>query len=212
MDLGNLYNRELKRLEDDTVAQIERYQEFYNANLDDPTYISMCGAQGLSTAQFLNKLIVSERKFLARRIQKLKQDHNLSAGHSHTWIGINPDPSNSDLESLASRTAELVSKYKMFAEYAYSVEQHTYNGIRPHVHMLIHDTPKRHRVRETISKHFDISQNFVETQTFRRNYMYDEHIAYIKGYKKEEKQAYIQADKIDREQLGIADYYTNILS
>lgn len=212
MDLGNLYTRELKRLEDDTVAQIARYQEFYNSYVDDPKYIEMCQGQGYTTAEFLNKLIASERRFLARRIQKLKEDHQLSAGHCHTWIGINPDPSNTDLASLATRTAELVSKYKMFAEYSYSVEQNTSNGVRPHVHMLIHATPKPHRVRETIAKHFNIPGNFVDTQVFKKNFMYKEHMAYIQGHKKEEKEQYVEHDKIDRENLGIADYYTNILS
>lgn len=208
MDLGNLYSREIRLIEQDTIDQIARYDDWYDAYFEDAAFLRAISP--LTAEEHRDKCVEVERTYCANRIAKLRKAHSTASGQDHTWIGINPDPSHCTMESLAASMSELVTKYKMFSQYLYCVEQHTENGIRPHIHMLIHDTPKPHRVRDTLAKHFNTTTNFIQTQVFKNGKMYKEHVDYIQGLKRDTKQSYVEQDKNKRHIINILDYYTNL--
>ncbi len=66
---------------------------------------------------------------------------------NHLWIGINPPPDTISLESLHKKLITILSKYKWIEpdKYLATLEAHTDNGFRPHIHLMIisHEKPNR---------------------------------------------------------------------
>lgn len=148
-DYGNLYNREARRLEEDSIEFMDAMKQWV-----DMCYFDF--QKDENPKQLLDRLFARERQHLSTKLSELKAAYS-HAGKEHTWICINPDPKNTTLESLAESMEKLVSKHKMFETYLYCIEQNVGNAeLRPHVHMMIEHTigvrrPKPHRIREIIS-------------------------------------------------------------
>jgi len=158
----------------------------------------------------------NEFKWIVLKCEQLKLKHFGARDKDHIWIGINP-PVDFEKYSLVKLQKLMQSffknhKYTMLSDYAvYCVEQHTDNGVRPHIHfMAVGSYPtktKPNRWIEHLSKHFKIEPNFIELKIYKKNYLLEEHKDYIKGIKRETKQDHVAEDHSEREFLGLSHFY-----
>jgi len=199
MDFGNLYNREVKALEDDVVFRKEKMK------LDWPN-----GMKAFDETQndiSLTELLELEDKYFSSQLQKIRDRFLTLEGESHYWVGINPKPGTISLAKLYSKMRECAGKYKFFSHgHLYCLEQHTKHGLRPHIHLMLTTNTKPHRIIDTLAKHFNLEKNFIECQKHKHGLMFEEHIKYIKGDKREEKQDDVKKDTADLEEFGIPKY------
>jgi len=105
---------------------------------------------------------------------------------------------------------EVVRKFKfMQSGYLYCLEQHTSTGVRPHVHLMLSCSAKPHRVIDTLAKYFKIPKNFIDLKRYSNNVLFDEHVKYIQGHKKLEKQEFVALDIKELESLQLQKFYGN---
>jgi len=108
---------------------------------------------------------------------------------------------------------KLVKKNKFFQSgYLYCLENFTSGGERPHVHLMLTNTTKPHRIIETLAKYFKLEPNFIDLKKYKHDILFNEHIKYIVGNKKEEKSGYVEKDKELLEDLGIPKYLGNLIN
>ncbi len=119
------------------------------------------------------------------------------------WIGINPPIGKYTIEKLFK---ECKLPYE---HYIFCVEQHTANGIRPHIHALAEVNKDTRPSREIpkLAKIFDVSLNVIEYKISKHPVVNDARRAYILGNKSKEKQENVLKDKLTRTALNIPDYY-----
>ena len=148
------------------------------------------------------------------RINKLQKKFEEIGGKTHLWVGINPPPDKYTMKQLYDKMIDITEnpKIKFFRDkYIWNVEQHTQNGIRPHIHLMLTDASVRpSRVIETLAKSFGVAKNSIECKRHFNGIMYNEHIDYIKGNKTEEKQEDVGKDIAIRMDLEIKDYIGEI--
>jgi len=72
------------------------------------------------------------------------------------------------------------------------VELHTEKGKHPHFHIISYKKRKRINLIRDISNRFSIDKNFIDVKTHAK--LYDKHIDYINGVKKEKKKDYVDQD------------------
>lgn len=205
MDFGNLQSREIRKLEDDTLATIEKWKEHF------PTGLPSCGPtrldSGFSPSVSLEQILENEHKYYVFKLQQIYERYRIQEGEQHYWVGINPPIDSISLDKLYAKMEVCVSKYKFFTHgYLYCLEQHTKGGVRPHIHLMLLTNTKPHRIIETLAKHFGIAQNFIQCKKYKHGLMYHEHIKYIHGDKKEEKLVDVENDRQILEELNIPKY------
>jgi len=210
MDMGNLFKREIRQLEDEVMKQKQIYRDrFPNGILEVKAYEGFSGIDAIPLEQILE----TEDKFFAIALSKLKARYEKLEGKTHYWIGINPPPDSLTMLELYEKMEKLVKKNKFFQEgYIYCLENYTKAGERPHVHMMLTTKTKPHRIIETLAEYFDIKRNFIDLTKYRHDILFNQHVKYIKGDKIEEKAAYVLKDKELLEDLGIPKYLGNLFN
>lgn len=194
-DIAQLYNTEKRQILNEridakkqSIEQMNRYMIMQQEEID----------------RFATKC--DELMYLA--IARLKNKYYGTSEDNHTWIGI--DPSGTTLETLWEKTKNLGGRYcfTISDNMAFSVEQNTKNGIRPHVHMMIRGVINQRPayIAKRLAEYYDCAPNFIDVKHYRRKQLYEEHLNYIQGIKQEEKMPQVQLDIIDREALGIPHF------
>lgn len=132
---------------------------------------------------------------------------------SHLWICI--QFSNSlkieSLKDIYERMEQMTNKYKWCSKHAYTLECHTDKGYRPHIHLMAITKERPNKVITRIAKYYDIEPNFVHCKAFHKGQLYGEHLDYILGDKKEEKQSNVKNDNDLKINLGIPLFTQNIV-
>lgn len=142
---------------------------------------------------------------LAADLKKVELSHAQTCGRTHYWIGINPPPSTYTLKKLYDTMQDCVAKYSLFQEgnFAYTIEQNTSGGIRPHIHLFLCTTVRRARVIDLLSKHFKVGKPSIDLKIYRKDLLWEEHLTYINGEKKSEKMDFVAQDNLDKFELNI---------
>lgn len=123
------------------------------------------------------------------------------------WIGINPcetmkDLSKEKVKNIYRIFRDKIHKTPWMRTCAWTVEAHTAEGYRPHIHFLLADTSVRQsRVIDTLARLFKCAKNMIDVKTF--NYDFNKKLNYIKGIKKEEKQHLVKLDNEMKIELDI---------
>lgn len=142
-----------------------------------------------------------------KAMNDLKKKYYGEDDDNHTFIGINPPPDTVSMMDLWEKTKQLEGRYiwAKGEDMSYVVEQHTDGGVRPHVHLMIRGllTQRPAYIAARLGDHYDISASSCEVNHFRKKRAYGEHVKYIQGIKKEEKEENTELDRQDRETLGI---------
>lgn len=205
-----LYNAEMKQLEQDYIKDCNLWR--------DMTHVwnsTMLTQELKDSGVNLTSMLELEFKRICYKQELLRDKYlNSDTSSDHTWIGINPPPEKYNLTSLQNKMVSYTSGSKHCREnyYIYCVEQHTNNGIRPHIHFLVKTSAvKPNRWVTQLVKHFGIQPNFIDVKINRNNYLLKEHINYIKGEKQDSKNANTQDDKAERVKQDLPDYTENII-
>ena len=122
------------------------------------------------------------------------------------WIGINPPPNSINIADLYDFTLANLP----YEKYAFCVEQHTENGIRPHIHALVKtngNTRAGHQITR-LAKIYDISNNYIEYSISNKFELNKTRFSYIIGEKTPNKLQYVELDRKTRELLNIPQYYS----
>lgn len=145
-------------------------------------------------------------------LKNLRAEFERIEGRTHYFIGINP-PKSINMEDLYQQMLQMINKFKMFHpdNYLMCIEQNTSNGIRPHIHLMLETKVRPARIIEQLAKHFKIDKPSIDLKKHSHSIMWDEHINYIKGKKKDEKMADVQQDVQDRTALGIPQYLGELI-
>jgi len=202
--MEGLYIKEKRALEDQYIRYKENYIKLFPEGIqqDDGTIIPLEAILQIGVYDGLKK-----------DMEELQLAHNKCSGRTHHWIGINPPPKQYDINSLYEKMAEAVCKYGMFEEgsYMYNVEQNTSGGIRPHIHLFLISTTRPARIIDLLAKHFKIGKPSIDIKTYRKSNLWEEHINYISGDKKDQKMENVTQDNLDKEECGIPKYLGNII-
>jgi len=159
----------------------------------------------ISPEQFIHDVMEKSLFRLNQRYYPPKPD----AEKSHLWIGVNPPPDTITLSQLHKRLMTALSKYKWIQPESYLavVEANTEGGYRPHIHLLItsYDKPleKPNRVITALSTHFNISKNSIDCKPYHKGLLYQEHVDYIDGNKRDSKKDNVELDRREREEFKI---------
>lgn len=192
--MERLLARELKQLDDEILETHQKWSGddgFANQLI---TYTKNNNIPfDLSVEEIVNNMTLKGYATRVATIRKKYEEYSL--GPSHKWIGINPPSNSITLPDLYDKFQQFIQKHKYFSHgYLYCLEQHTDNGIRPHIHLMLLCRTKNHRIIDQLSKFFNIKSNFIECKTYHHGYLYEEHKKYIEGDKKKEKQENVFKD------------------
>lgn len=141
-----------------------------------------------------------------KRKQEAKQQIqiNLGAGLKHVLWTISLTE-NYNLTKLQQKLDKLVyeDKYQMGQSLA-AIEFHSENhpmGGNLHIHIVVinHGKMKPSVQAKSIAKFFEIADNFVDYQPYRKSEDFQNAINYVLGNKSEEKQEYVDKDRQWRE-------------
>ena len=140
-------------------------------------------------------------KFFKQSMEKLIIKYNfkdLSGDRlKHMWVMISPDPKKyTSIEHLFLHLGDM----KISEKYIATVEAHTKEGYRPHIHMILYSNRRPNRIVAQFSKHFDCKTNFIECKT---SYNHSINLKYLNGDKQDEKKEYVEADRVERENNSI---------
>lgn len=145
---------------------------------------------------------------VTKKSMEIATEYIVPKKKSYLWLGINPPPGAYTMLELYNKTQQAIQKYKMLQEHAWTIEAHTDNGYRPHIHMIIPGGTKPNRVITLLAKHYNIENQSIECKT---GHSYEEHIKYIKGEKKKEKVLNVEKDIEERKSLDIQNYYLSVI-
>lgn len=194
--MEGMFRKEKQALEDQYMKYKANYISLFPKGLvmEDGTIMPL--------DDILQKLVYEG---LTSDLKKLEITHQKTSGKTHHWIGINPPPDKYTLLELASIMQDATAKYNMFEEgsYAYTLEQNTSGGIRPHIHLFLITTTRPNRIIETLAKHFKVAKPSIDLKTYRKDILWEEHKSYINGDKKSEKMDNVAQDNLDKFNLGI---------
>lgn len=197
--MESFYIKERRALEDEYLRYKQNWETLFPDGMvqEDGTVIAL--------DDILQRLVYEG---LRKEVEKLQVKHDKQAGRTHHWIGINPPPKQYTLETLYEAMSEGIGKYNMFEEgsYMYTLEQHTSGGIRPHIHLFLISNQRPARIIDLLAKHFKIPKPSIDLKTYRKSILWKEHIEYIMGNKKEEKQENVEQDNIDKQNVNIPKY------
>lgn len=156
-------------------------------------------------------------KCMYRALKNLRIKYFGQEKESHTWIGVNPcalGDKTPQLKNLWDKTMSVLGRYKCIPNkgVAFCVERNTKNGIRPHIHLMVVGEQKERpaHIAKTLAKYYGCAPNLIDVKKYRRNEMFAEHLNYIKGEKRTEKLSQVEADKKDRVNEEVPDYYVNL--
>jgi len=161
----------------------EKFKELFNQTLDE----------------FIADTIQKSDAILKKRFIKPTPDNEAT----HAWIGINPPPNTITLQELYEKTLEATHRYKWLDKSGFVVEANTSNGYRPHIHMMAVTKEKPYRIIDILSKYYNVSNNSIEVKLYHKGILYEEHLKYIQGNKRQEKQELVDKDKEERDTLDI---------
>lgn len=150
---------------------------------------------------------------LAERDHKYEQSKDphppfkIDTGTKYAWVGINPPAQRFKdmLELFEYAKAKLPYK-----TYDMVVEQHTENGIRPHLHLLIKvkDSERKNHVISLLARLFELEENFISVKLSTISTIIETWRKYLRGDKKLDKQENVGKDQLERERLGIPHLYS----
>lgn len=208
-----LQQKEIRAEEDETIRMHEVVTRLYPSLLQtgDREDRELFRKNFPSVDDLLYHMLYKNYK---NRIQKITDKFESMQGKNHLWVGINPPPDKYTMKQLYEKMDDVVHRPKItfFREgYLWNIEQNTKGGIRPHIHLMLLDNKvKPSRVIETLAKVFDLEKNSVECKRLFSNHMYNEHIDYLHGVKRDEKSDDVAKDIVDRLDLDIPDYIGEI--
>lgn len=157
---------------------------------------------------FVDHLYEQDLKALKERF------HKDESSIKFYWIGINPCETTKDLEKekvkvIYNKFRDKIHRTAWMRDSAWTVEAHTAEGYRPHIHFLLANTSVRQsRVIDTLSRLFKCPKNMIDVKTY--NYDFTKKLNYIKGIKKEEKQHLVQLDNDMKIELDIPLFINNL--
>lgn len=202
--MDGLFNKERRALEEQYLRYKDNWESLFPEGMiqEDGSLIPL--------DQILQKCVYQGLK---ADIEKLRLAHNKSNGRSHHWIGINPPPEQYTLGTLYEAMVQAIGKYNMFEDgsYMYTLEQNTSGGIRPHIHLFLVTNTKPNRIIEYLAKHFKVGKPSIELKSYRKDTLWNEHISYISGEKKDEKMEHVKQDNLDKENASIPKFVGNII-
>lgn len=194
--MDEMFCREKRALADQYIKYKDNWTSLFPRGLvmEDGTEVSL--------DEILQKCVYEG---LTNDLRKLQLSHDQTSGRSHTWIGINPPPSTYTLKKLFDTMQNCVSKYSLFQEgsFAYTLEQNTSGGIRPHIHLFLCTTVRPARIIELLSKHFSVGKPSIDLKIYRKDLLWEEHLTYINGEKKSEKMDFVAQDNLDKFEYNI---------
>ncbi len=164
-----------------------------------------------TTEEMIKQFGVTHDEYIldvSKKSLEIAKDNIVPKKKSYLWLGINPPPGAYTMLELHNKTSEAINKYKMLTEHAWTVEAHTENGYRPHVHMMIPTGTRPARVVELLAKHYNTKNQSIECKA---GHSYEEHLKYIKGDKKNEKISNVEKDVEERKSLHIQNYYLSLM-
>lgn len=209
-----LQNKEIRAIEDETVRMHEVISSLYPSlrNVGDREERELFRKNYPTVDDLLYVMLYKNYK---QRIQKINDKFDSMQGKNHLWVGINPPPDKYTLKQLYEKMDDVIHRPKItfFREGSlWCIEQNTKGGIRPHIHLMLLDNKvKPSRVIETLAKVFDLEKNSIECKRLFSNHMYNEHIDYIQGVKRDDKREYVDQDIADRLDLDIPDSIGEII-
>lgn len=186
--MSELYGRLHKQLLDEMADMRKHYDDIYRGKFEQ--------IHGVTLDQFIYD--VTEKS-----LAKLKQVY-LGDAKSHLWIGINPPPDKYDMKQLYDKFKNL--QFKWLDGALWTIEQNTANGIRSHIHLMVMENVKPHRVIEQLSAKLSVNRESIDVKKFTKGKGFQEHEQYIKGIKKDEKMENVEKDRNDRDNLGIPHF------
>jgi len=151
-------------------------------------------------------------KFFKQSMEKLNLKYNfkdLSADRlNHMWVMISPDPiikykymfEEKETKNTIKLLYQKLKALNIKEKYIATVEAHTKEGYRPHIHMILYSNQRPNRIIDKFSKYFNCEKNFIECKT---SYNHSINLKYLKGDKQDEKKEYVEADRVEREQNQI---------
>ncbi|WP_445775548.1 hypothetical protein, partial [Shewanella sp.] len=169
-----VYNREKKRILDemdklrDNLKELqpeEKFFDLFSQSIDD----------------FIAEQSIKTLKNLKNKYYKKLEV--APAEGTHLWIGINPPPRKYTLLELDQLMANAIMKYKFLDKHAYTIEAHTDNGYRPHIHLMTTSNDKPNRVITALSNHFKVDKPSIECKAYHKGLLFGEHYDYITGQK-----------------------------
>lgn len=120
---------------------------------------------------------------------------------AYAWIGVNPPPETHSLNSLYNLYMEKGCVYGGKAV----LEQHTENGVRPHIHILtkVGQNVRKNHIISRLAKIYDLKEQSIDVNISKNKMLIDKWERYIIGDKKENKLLNCEKDFNDREKNGI---------
>lgn len=139
--------------------------------------------------------------FFRKSFLEEEKAHSTFGDQSYAWIGINPPPDTCSLKQLYEL---LICKGKVYGGKAV-MEQHTDNGVRPHIHLLAKVGPnvRRNHIVTRLAKIYDLKPQSIDVNISKNKVLIEKWEKYLIGEKKEGKLENCKKDSEDRETHGI---------
>jgi len=65
-------------------------------------------------------------------------------------------------------------------------------------------------IAKTLAKYYGCEANLIDVKKYKRKEMFDTHLNYIKGIKASDKIPFVEADKKDRIEENVENYYLSL--
>jgi len=207
-DLMILYNKERKYIIEDLQDRDKKTASIMRAGI--------AHAPDVMDEATVVKFEEICEKCMYRALNNLRNKYFGKTEDSHTWIGINPcvlGDESPQLKKLYDKTLALLGRYKCIpSTAAFCVERNTKNGIRPHIHLMLRGESKDRpaHIAKTLAKYYGCEANLIDVKKYKRKEMFDTHLNYIKGIKASDKIPFVEADKKDRIEENVENYYLSL--
>lgn len=195
-----MYNREKKTLLDNMGRLADNLH-----SIGDARFERECGAD---IDQFIREQTAKSLRVLKAEYYPVLAKPNIES--NHVWVGVNPPHKQYTLNELYLHTVKLCSRYKWLARHAFTVESHTDGGYRPHVHLMAVTNQKKGRIIQQLQNFYDVKNNCIDVTTHYKGVMYGEHLDYILGNKKKDKNENRDKDILEKIELEIPQYINNL--
>lgn len=161
--------------------------------LEDFKFLEGCEAYG------------SKEAIAAAKARIMKQAEAKAPGKGYAFVGVNPPVGQYSLKELYDFA---VDKYP-YPDIEMVVEQHTLEGIRPHLHILqpVSDNARKNHIITRLSNLFKVKRECVHVVVSRSSIVISRWRQYLHGEKKDEKQDNVEKDIKAREYYNIPHIY-----
>lgn len=141
----------------------------------------------------------------AARMRIQKQAEARHPGKSYAFVGVNPPVGQYSLKSLYDFA---VDKYP-YQGIELVVEQHTEQGIRPHLHILhpLSDNGRKNHVITRLANLFKVEKQCIDVSVSRSSIVISRWRSYVHGEKRSEKLSNVEKDIKDRVYYNIPHIY-----